>query len=264
MTKTIELDSWEAYCSAVDDLKRKYFSIPILYRGQPNAGWHLRTTLERYSQSKWTIRKYCGLVVDCVKDLGHIEKYTDDIPSLTDIDRELTENVSEVLVSIPITISFYWSYLRHHGFPSPLLDWTTSPYIAAFFAFCESTSAKKVAVFAFLDSISGEKHVRRGKPQITSKWLNVYQHERQTRQKSGYTVATKAMKGDHQFVPHELVFRENEIDQDIIIKYVIPSRESTKAMKWLDGKGINYYSLMNNTEAHLKTLALRNIRFQGA
>jgi hypothetical protein len=94
--------------------------------------------------------------------------------------------------------------------------------------------AKSVGVFVFIDSVSSDKHVWIGKPQITTKWLNVYEHVRHRRQQSRYTIATKAIKNDHRFARHEHVFRENEIDQDILIKFVIPSRESTKAMKWLD------------------------------
>ena len=263
MKTMIELESWEAYCSAVDELQQKYNSVPILFRGQPNSSLHLRTTLERYSKSSWTIRKYCDLVVDCARELGHFNDYTGDIPSLSDIDRELSGNMSQVLVQIPTSISFYWTYLPHYGFPSPLLDWSVCPYVAAFFALCESTRAKNVAVFAFIESVSSEKRVWIGKPQITAKWLNVHQHVRHIRQHSCYTIATKAVRNDHQFAPHEHVFRENEIDQDVLIKYVIPSGASTKAMKWLDGKGINYYTLMDDREAYLKTLALRKIKLEG-
>jgi hypothetical protein len=36
----------------------------------------------------------------------------------------------------------YLAYLRHHGFPTPLIDFTSSSYIALFFA-CEDFNQKE-------------------------------------------------------------------------------------------------------------------------
>ena len=74
------------------------------------------------------------------------------IMSLTPVKYELPEFPEKWSGWCPPGIDFM-IHLRHHGFPSPLLDWTKSPYIAAFFAFNEATEQDDVAIFSYRETL---------------------------------------------------------------------------------------------------------------
>ena len=80
---TIEIASWDDFLATISKLKERFGAHGvegfrqrnlILYRGQADAGWHLETTLERYSPSPCSIECYARLALRCAPQ---IESFTD-------------------------------------------------------------------------------------------------------------------------------------------------------------------------------------------
>lgn len=136
-----------------------------------------------------------------------------------------------------------------------------SPYIAAFFAFFEAKESQDIAIYSYREYIEGRKSFTGSKPKITQLGQYTKTHKRHFLQQCQYTICTTNERSND--VKHKVYSSHEGVEyyehQDFIRKYIIPSSERKKVLKKLDLMNINAYSLFDNEDSLISTLAYREI-----
>jgi hypothetical protein len=106
-----DLKTWEEFKKFVLALEPDRF----VFRGHERSTWRLRTAFHRTGRA--SLMKFTAQDVPALH--RHLSGLTTHHFNLND----------------PLEYAAFLNLAQHHGYPTPILDWTHSPFVAAYFAF---------------------------------------------------------------------------------------------------------------------------------
>lgn len=260
----INLDSWHDFNNYVksvyDNLEKERAERPgillsdPLFRGQANHDWELQSTLERYFIKSF--EKYNEVSWDEYNNLlsaiePTIFSFVGDIYPLEELERPEMEG-RHVPPNYGLMI-----YLRHHGFPSPLLDWSISPFVAAYFAFRDAgaDTSGKVSIFCLREHY--QPAISREDPHVRVLGPYVRTHMRHSIQQAEYTICVRREKNYGQEFNLYSPYAKAHWDDEFIIKLTLPLSIRDQVILDLYRMNIHEYSIFPNEEGLMKWLSYR-------
>ena len=281
--KPIKVDTWH-------EAKQNFLKIAtsgedVFFRGQADAQWPLQSKFDRVIDK--LAQKFNWSVQDRKLKAQKIER------ELLDEFRNACHRISGApeLPKGKESHDEFMAYAQHFGVPTRLLDWTRSPYIAAFFAFDGHDTVSvfpgdhKVAIWAFNwdkfkeyfycrrydktpDEIPGEARdefekkvqsiLRSAGPRIEKVQVTGNPNRRMVYQEGLFTRVVEADDDIQSFFEGH----DDSAPGTVLTKIEIPGGEQRQALQELSLMAITPVSLMNDPDGAAATAVNAVVRFR--
>ena len=228
----VTFSSWQDFHEKVRSIKSRRGYVWRGQRKDEDNGWFLRSSFDREVQTNSKHDRTEKLKL-------HLNNFKE----------EMNKFYPNVLPQDDVNI---WALGQHYGLQTPPLDWSLSPYIAAYFAFIEGTAANDLnnhyryvyVLTRLLERlISKEKKAN----QVLSSGRSVpfvdklpYPNPRFVAQKG---IFTKAFQGNH-IERYVQSFSRKRPGEVVIVKLKIPTKDRETCLQELHLMGINHTSLL--------------------
>ena len=218
-----------------------------LFRGQ-NQSWRLRTSFFRAGRA------------DLIRFLN------EDIQMLH---RHLSARTKHVFrLNNPDENGAFFNLVQHHGYPTPLLDWTYSPYVAAFFAYRKilngvekiEQEGAKVRIFIF-DQAQWKKSFHQvtqlliPEPHVSVSEFIAVENERMIPQQAASTVT------NIDDIESYIATKEAQVGKNFLWAIDLPAIDRRSVMQELSFMGITAGSLFPGLDGACEELRERNFPY---
>lgn len=255
------LNSFEDFISAVHRTRVAaeitdlgYGRSELLFRGQSDSNWKLETTLERYSSHTFNLEEYDRIVRS---SYTKFKVFTEEKYQINEVN--VSTQTDKFLSQVIYPNFSFMLYLKHVHFPSPLLEWSLSPYIALYFAYESVKLNNDVAIYVYKQHLGRDKPVFNGEPKIDSLLWDTFTHKRHFQQQAQYTICTEQNNNEdatsRKYYSHEKVFQTTFKEQDLWVKFILPGELRQNILNTLQEMNINAYTLFSSEEGLAKSLA---------
>lgn len=214
-------DRWANYSDLDQETRRQWW-----FRGQGNTDWELETTLDRRFRFQTDEERNEAVEV-----------------LLSEFKRELLHIGNDSLIGLEGDALELFA--RHHGLPSPLMDWSESPYVASYFALEDAIRAK--SDYACVWALNRTKFTPTAETVDLVDDFELLRFNLRALHQRGVFMRVSTIK--ETFV---------NLISGALTKFVVPTADTKTALVDLELMTINATYLFGNEESAATTAALRH------